>query len=116
MMVHINEFEGFVHHWSNGEGINGLYVEQADTSSDKNRGYYIKGSLCIWWHDYGHWWIGSCFNRASSGPVGGYAYLAPDVLCPNQAKSGWRRGGSDQALTGYVKHTRKSLGKKLYRI
>ena len=78
----------------------GLYVEQSITSSQCLRGYYKKGINCIWWHkEYRHWWIGDCNNRPENV---GHAWLEPDVTCPNQAGSDWRKSGTDEELNGYV--------------
>ena len=78
----------------------GLYVEQSITSSQCLRGYYKKGINCIWWHKkYRHWWIGDCNNRPENV---GHAWLEPDVTCPNQAGSDWRKSGTDEELNGYV--------------
>ena len=78
----------------------GLYVEQSITSSQCLRGYYKKGINCIWWHKkYRHWWIGDCSNRPENV---GHAWLEPDVTCPNQAGSDWRKSGTDEELNGYV--------------
>ena len=78
----------------------GLYVEQSITSSQCLRGYYKKGINCIWWHKkYRHWWIGDCSYLPENV---GYAWLEPDVTCPNQAGSDWRKSGTDEELNGYV--------------
>ena len=92
----------------------GLYVKQNKTGkfedsskgSNLERPVYRHESLthrCIWWHKpYRHWWIGECtniFGHSSLGGNNGFAWLAPDSLCPIQDKAGdWRRGGSDEPL------------------
>jgi hypothetical protein len=80
-----------------------------------NRPVYIKDDKCIWWHkEYRHWWFGPCENVGGNA---GHAYIEEDVSCPfltdvNKPIRGtnetleltFRRGGSDEIITGVKIH------------
>ena len=74
----------------------GLYVKQKSQRKIEEIVYRLENK-CIWWHKpYRHWWVGECTNL---GENNGFAWLAPDSLCPIQDKAGdWHRGGSDDLL------------------
>ena len=96
----------------------GLYIKQKNPgkTEDSSKGTKLERDVyrhenltqhCIWWHKlYRHWWVGHCDNL---GENHGFAYLAPDTLCPHEGKVGdWRRGGLDTPLEGGVVREFKS--------
>jgi hypothetical protein len=91
------EYDGDYHFDTKGSGY--LYA---------NRPVYLKGNdaadgKCIWWHkEYRHWWVGPCENVGNNA---GFAYINEDTSCPypyfnNDFKLTWRRGGSDEIVSG----------------
>ena len=68
----------------------GLYVKQKSQRKIEEIVYQLENK-CIWWHKpYRHWWIGECtniFGHSSLGGNNGFAWLAPDSLCPIQDQS-----------------------------
>jgi hypothetical protein len=50
---------------------------------------------------YRHWWVGPCENLGTNS---GYAYMEIGFDCPKNSGTWmnveWRRGGSDQRLSG----------------
>ena len=95
-------------------GVNDFYslVKEDDVDGGKDTGSWsthltngrgvYKGEEnprnCIWWHkQFRHWWLGDCLKRGNNH---GFAWLQPDVTCPQDGAEGdWHRGGSDEVLS-----------------
>ena len=90
----------------------GLYVKQKSQRKIEEIVYRLENK-CIWWHKpYRHWWVGECTNL---GENSGFAWLAPDSLCPIQDKAGdWRRGGSGETLEDGIVEDLNKVEQGLY--